>query len=162
MHEQTVVSSGALESAAPNQKQRAGRVAAGVLSVALALAGPGQAVAAGNMDQGILPDPVAIVSTVPPNGDVNPYGVAFVPPGFPTGGTTSPGDILVSNFNNSANLQGTGTTIVRIPKTGPTTVFFQGASGLGLTTALNVLEAGLVIVGNLPTADGSCATATAG
>ena len=41
------------------------------------------------------------LTTVPANGDVNPYGVAFVPPGFPTGGTLSPGDILVSNFNNS-------------------------------------------------------------
>ena len=160
MREQTVRSFGAGEgshAAASHLQQRTGRIATGLLgvSLALALAGPVQA-------QGILPDPVTVVSTVPPNGDVNPYGVAFVPPGFPTGGTTAPGDILVSNFNNSANLQGTGTTIVRIPKTGPTTVFFQGASGLGLTTALNVLRKGLVIVGNLPTADGSCATAQAG
>ena len=51
-----------------------------------------------------------VVSTVPANGDVNPYGVAFVPNGFPTGGPLEPGDVLVSNFNNSANLQGTGTT----------------------------------------------------
>ena len=34
---------------------------------------------------GFLPDQM-IVSTVPPNGDVNPYGVAFVPQGFPNGG----------------------------------------------------------------------------
>src|SRR5262249_23681441 len=52
-------------------------------------------------------------STVPKNGDVNPYGVAFVPPGFPTNGSKiNPGDILVSNFNNSNNQQGTGTTII--------------------------------------------------
>ena len=34
---------------------------------------------------GFLPDQM-IVSPVPPNGDVNPYGVAFVPQGFPNGG----------------------------------------------------------------------------
>ena len=49
---------------------------------------------------GFLPDQM-IVSTVPPNGDVNPYGVAFVPQGFPNGGSLKAGDILVSNFNNS-------------------------------------------------------------
>ena len=54
------------------------------------------------------------VSTVPANGDTNPYGVAFVPFGFPQGGPLNPGDILVSNFNNSAGLSGTGTTIVRV------------------------------------------------
>src|SRR5215471_5173764 len=57
---------------------------------------------------GFLPDQM-IVSTVPPNGDVNPYGVAFVPQGFQSGsGPLRAGDILVSNFNNSKNLQGTG------------------------------------------------------
>src|SRR5262249_44719656 len=45
------------------------------------------------------------VSTVPANGDVNPYGVAFVPSGFPTDGKLNAGDLLVSNFNNSNNLQ---------------------------------------------------------
>jgi hypothetical protein len=29
-----------------------------------------------------------------PSGDLNPYGVAFVPPEFPTGGALSPGDVL--------------------------------------------------------------------
>ena len=46
------------------------------------------------------------VTTVPANGDLNPYGVAFVPPGFPSGGSLSPGDILVSNFNSSPNTRG--------------------------------------------------------
>jgi len=35
-----------------------------------------------------------VTSTVPENGDVNPYGVAIVPAGFPSGGTertTDPG-----------------------------------------------------------------------
>jgi hypothetical protein len=34
-----------------------------------------------------LPEQVRPVSTVPPNGDLNPYGVAFVPNGFPTQAT---------------------------------------------------------------------------
>ena len=80
--------------------------------------------------------PTASVSTVPSNGDLNPYGVAFVPSGFPEGGRLSPGDILVSNFNASSNLQGTGTTIVRIDPSGRQSLFFQGQAGLGLTTAL--------------------------
>jgi len=109
-----------------------------------------------------LPNPVQTISTIPGNGDVNPYGVAFVPDGFPGGGKASPGDILVSNFNNSMNLQGTGTTIVTVPAAGALALFFQGKPGLGLTTALQVLKEGIVTVGNLPTADGTCATAQKG
>lgn len=108
-----------------------------------------------------LPMPPQTSSTVPLNGDVNPYGVAFVPNGFP-GGVLNPGDVLVSNFNNSQNLQGTGATIVRVPIGGTPSLFFQGTPPLGLTTALVVLKAGLILVGNLPTADGTCATAQAG
>ena len=96
-------------------------------------------------------------STVPSSGDVNPYGVAVVPHGFAKGGATAPGDILVSNFNNSTNTQGTGTTIVSISPTGQQTLFFQGATGLGLTTALGVLKGGFVLVGNVPTPDGTAA-----
>jgi DNA-binding beta-propeller fold protein YncE len=97
-------------------------------------------------------------STVPSNGDLNPYGVAFVPRQFPSGGPMNPGDVLVSNFNNSANLQGTGTTIVRITPAGEQSLFFQGPSGLGLDTALGVLQHGFVVVGNVPTTDGTCST----
>jgi hypothetical protein len=50
--------------------------------------------------------------TIPANGDLNPYGVAFVPQDFPSGGKIAPGDVLVANFNNSNNLQGTGVTII--------------------------------------------------
>jgi hypothetical protein len=100
--------------------------------------------------------PTFSVSTVPANGDLNPYGVAFVPRGFPYGGPLSPGDILVSNFNDSENQQGTGTTIVRVTGTGQTSLFFSGQAGLGLTTALGVLERGFVLVGNLPSPAGSC------
>src|SRR5215470_4514627 len=107
-------------------------------------------------------------STVPANGDVNPYGVAVVPAST---GSLVKGDVLVSNFNNSANLQGTGTTIVQISPGGQQTLFAQiDASklpgpcpgGVGLTTALGILSGGWVVVGSLPTADGSGATAQAG
>ncbi|HXO62761.1 MAG TPA: hypothetical protein VN850_13185 [Candidatus Acidoferrales bacterium] len=113
-------------------------------------------------DKPFLPGPVRVVSTVPANGDLNPYGVAFVPPLFPTGGTINPGDVLVSNFNASTNLQGSGTTIVDVPSNAPVTLFFQGTAPLGLTTALNVLQKGFVLVGNFPSPDGTCGSASAG
>jgi len=102
-------------------------------------------------------------STIPANGDVNPYGVAFVPEGFPAGGTIAGGDVLVSNFNNSGNLQGTGTTIVSLTPRGPiappgAAVTFFASSLPGLSTALGVLRRGLVIVGNVPTTDGTIGT----
>ncbi len=109
-----------------------------------------------------LPSPVQSVSTVPGNGDVNPYGVAFVPPHFPQGGSAKPGDILVSNFNASTNLQGTGTTIVDIPASGTPSLFFQSSTPTGLSTALNILRRGFVLVGNFPSADGTCQNATPG
>ena len=90
-------------------------------------------------------------STVASNGDVNPYGVSFVPKGFPKGGTIASGDVLVSNFNAASPAgQGTGTTIVSVTPDGQQTTFFQGTAPLGLTTALNVLRNGVVIVGNVP------------
>jgi hypothetical protein len=99
--------------------------------------------------------PNQITSTVPGNGDVNPYGVAFVPQNIVGGGKLHAGDVLVSNFNNSGNAQGTGTTIVDINSKGKQSVFFQGPTGLGLTTALGVLPEGFVLVGNAPTGGGS-------
>ena len=107
-------------------------------------------------------------STVPKNGDVNPYGVAVVPSSV---GRLVAGNVLVSNFNNHRNLQGTGTTIVEVAPDGTTTLFATLASnrlpgpcpgGLGLTTALVALKSGWVVVGSLPTKDGSSATARAG
>ena len=117
------------------------------------------------------------VSTSPSNGDLNPYGIAFVPAQVPVSGTQglntvfNPGDILVSNFNNNQNLQGTGTSIIRIQSTGLTSTFFQtpsslaqmsGHPGTGLTNALVALKNGMVIVGSLPTTDGTFATVSAG
>jgi len=109
-----------------------------------------------------------IGSTVPANGDVNPYGMAQVKY---TLGNLKSGHILVSNFNNSANEQGTGTTIVDVAPDGSRSLFAQldaaklpgpCPGGLGLTTALVVLSGGWVIVGSLPTSDGSSATMKAG
>lgn len=103
-------------------------------------------------------------STIPSNGDLNPYGVAFVPDGFPPGGSIKPGDVLVSNFNSVVNnFQGTGTTIVQftpsgdIAPPGAATTFFTSRLP-GLSTALGVLRGGFVIVGNVPTTDGTAAT----
>ena len=109
-----------------------------------------------------------VASTVPANGDINPYGVAEV---GKTVGKLTQGHILVSNFNNSANQQGTGTTIVDVAPDGTMSLFAQldatklpglCPGGVGLTTALSVLDAGWVIVGSLPTTDGTSATAQAG
>src|SRR5271165_4407793 len=114
-------------------------------------------------DDAFLPSPVRSASTVPTNGDVNPYGVAFVPNNFKTGsGPLRHGDILVSNFNNKQNLQGTGTTIVRIPASGAPTLFYQGTAPLGLSTGLGTLQYGFVLVANLPTTNGMAASAKAG
>lgn len=99
-------------------------------------------------------------STTPNNGDGNPYGVAFVPQGVASGGKLHAGDILVSNFNNAGGEQGTGSTIVEIAPNGAQTLFFQGPHGmnLGLTTALGVLKNGYVLVGNVPTTNGTFST----
>jgi hypothetical protein len=94
--------------------------------------------------------PAASVATVPSNGDVNPYATAVVPSGFPAGGPLKAGDILVTNFNSSSNLQGTGSTLVSITPSGNQSVFYQGPAGIGLDSALGVLKRGFVIVGNIP------------
>jgi sugar lactone lactonase YvrE len=113
-----------------------------------------------------------IASTVPANGDVNPYGVVFVPTSV---GNLQAGQMLISNFNaeESAkeNGQGTGTTIVQVSRTGKLSPFatidaktLPGScpGGVGLTTALNVLPGGYVVVGSLPTTNGKTATAKYG
>jgi DNA-binding beta-propeller fold protein YncE len=126
---------------------------AGLLCSAAAVAGDGKP---------ILPSMKTIstiASTVPTNGDVNPYGVAQIKR---TTGKLRAGDILISNFNNSGNVQGTGTTIVDVAPDGNVSLFAAldaGAlpgscpGGVGLTTALAVLEQGWVIVGSLPTSN---------
>ena len=107
-----------------------------------------------------------ISSTVPANGDQNPYGVAQVPL---TKGHLVTGRFLISNFNDAANAQGTGTTIVQIAPDGAFSQFAEidpakvsCPGGIGLTTALVALRSGYVVVGSLPTAGGASSTAEAG
>jgi hypothetical protein len=113
-----------------------------------------------------------VASTVPANGDINPYGIVTVPTSV---GKLQAGQLLISNFNakESAkeNGQGTGTTIVQISPAGKTSLFATVSAktlpgpcpgGVGLTTALNILPGGYVVVGSLPTTNGKTATAKYG
>jgi hypothetical protein len=116
--------------------------------------------------------PSTLGSTVPSNGDINPYGIVLVPSSI---GKLQAGQLLISNFNakESAkeNGQGTGTTIVQVSTAGKVSPFatidaktLPGPcpGGVGLTTALNILPGGYVVVGSLPTTNGKSATAKYG
>src|ERR1700722_11552504 len=136
---------------------------AGLLATGPALAAPHP----GSTFLGRFHHTKLIASTVPANGDVNPYGVAVV---RGSQGRLHRGSILVSNFNNSGNLQGTGSTIVQISPRGHVSLFAQIASrglpgfcpgGIGLSTALVIVN-GWVIVGSTPSMDGQADTAKAG
>lgn len=158
------VASHATAHAIPSQGPRLFIHAAAMLTFALPLASRAA-------DKPFLPPPPATVSTVPANGDVNPYGTAFVAlssqdrddRSYLENSVLQPGDLLVSNFNNNQNLQGTGTTIVRVDAHGNQSLFFQGSvQYAGLSAALDILNDGTVLVGNLKTSDGTSNTATAG
>jgi len=134
---------------------------AAILGIAGVLAA-GTAFAAGKSP--VLPLQVpSSVSTPAPEG--NPYGLTMVPSGFPKGGIVAPGDLLVSNFNNSAGQQGLGTTIDFIsPKSGDTGLFFQvsGAQTTGFSNALGVAKKGFIFAGTVLTTDGTDGTAAPG
>jgi hypothetical protein len=108
-----------------------------------------------------------LTSTVPDNGDQNPYAIVVAPV---SAGSIQKDDVLVTNFNNAGNLQGLGTTIVDYnPTTRKTSTFAalprnlpQCPGGVGLTTAMTMLKTGWVIVGSAPSADGTTATKGAG
>lgn len=108
-----------------------------------------------------------LINTVPENGDQNPYAIAVAPV---SSGTIKAGDVLVDNFNNAANLQGTGSTIVDYhPDTKRMSVFatipreLKGCpGGIGLSTAMTMLKSGWVIVGSTPSNDGTTTTKGAG
>src|SRR5215470_3173869 len=113
--------------------------------------------------QALLPPPPSVFSTIAPNGDVNPYGVAITPLHVLAGLTLQHDDVLVTNFNNSANLPGLGTTIMRFDRSGHSSVFFQGSqSTSGLTAALGIVNRGFVFAGSLPTFDGTSNTVLPG
>jgi hypothetical protein len=99
----------------------------------------------------LLPVPV---STIPSDGDTNPYGVLFVS-GY-LGGTLEPGDVLVSNFNNSGGVMFLGTTIVDIRNGAQlSTPFYTSTTAAeGLSLALGQLQ-NFIIIGNVPTVSGT-------
>jgi hypothetical protein len=104
-----------------------------------------------------------VTSTVPANGDQNPYAIVIAPV---TAGKIQKDDMLVDNFNDRNNLQGLGTTIVNFnPTTKKLSLFAaiprnlaQCPGGVGLTTAMTMLKSGWVIVGSLPSQDGTTKT----
>ncbi len=108
-----------------------------------------------------------LINTVPSNGDQNPYAIVVAPV---SAGTVKQGDVLVGNFNNAANLQGTGSTIINYhPDTKEMTVFAtvprdlkNCPGGIGLSTAMTMLKTGWVIVGSTPSNDGTTNTKGAG
>ena len=100
----------------------------------------------------------------PAKGDQNPYGVSVVPT---TAGKLVKGDVLVSNFNDKNNHQGTGSSIVEVSPAGKTSVFAvvprpTSTHAVGLTTALVTLRSGFVIVGSLPAPGGNSSAARSG
>ena len=142
--------------------------AAATAAFVLAPAAGAQARSSGSSFIGHFHHLKTIASTVPGNGDVNPYGTVVIQR---THGDLRRGNVLISNFNNKKNLQGTGRTIVQITPGGKLSVFAKirpnhlpgpCPGGIGLTTALTVLKGGWVVVGSLPTSDGMAATAKAG
>lgn len=104
-----------------------------------------------------------LTSTVPANGDQNPYAIVVAPV---SAGKIQAGDVLVDNFNDRNNLQGLGSTIVAYrPSTKQLNLFAaiprnlpQCPGGVGLTTAMTMLRSGWVIVGSLPSQDGTTKT----
>ena len=145
------------------------RLSIGLAAVlACLMLAPGTALAFDHSFIGQFGMVTGIASTVPSNGDENPYGIVTVPSSI---GSLQRDDLLISNFNNSKNLQGTGTTIVQISPGGAVSQFArinpaklpgECPGGVGLTTALSILPNGFVVVGSLPTSDGSAETAEAG
>lgn len=97
------------------------------------------------------------------SGDENPYSLVV---STVNAGKIHKGDVLFDNFNNSKNFQGTGTTIMQFdPKTQKTRVFarFDNTQdkcpgGIGLTTAMTILKSGYVVVGSMPSTDGTTKT----
>ena len=106
---------------------------------------------------------VTLTTTVTANGDLNPYAIVVAPV---AAGRIQAGDVLVDNFNNISNLQGTGGTIVDYnPATRQTSLIArlpqnlaQCPGGIGLTTAMTMLKSGWIIVGSTPSRDGTTRT----
>jgi hypothetical protein len=104
-----------------------------------------------------------LTTTITENGDLNPYAVVVAPV---SAGKIQKDDVLVTNFNDVSNLQGTGTTIILYrPSTRQTILFAnvpkrlpQCPGGIGLTTAMTMLKSGWIVVGSTPSTDGTTKT----
>jgi hypothetical protein len=148
---------------------RSSRVASTVrvIAAATALAGAGLAHAEPQGFLETLHHNTTLINTVPDNGDQNPYAIAISPV---TSGALQKDDVLVDNFNNASNMQGTGGTIITYrPSTKQMSTFatiprdLKGCpGGIGLSTAMTVLKSGWVIVGSTPSNDGTTNTKGAG
>ncbi len=95
-----------------------------MLSIA-SIASLSMAAAYADDDEGAFLPRLVVSSTIPASGDLNPYGVAFVPQGFPAGGSIT-------------------------------------STLAGLDTALGILQGGFILVGNVPTTDGTFGTISQG
>jgi hypothetical protein len=141
---------------------RAGRRAALASALVMAAVAPTLA-AAPNIFLDKIHRQTTLTTTVPENGDQNPYAIVVAPV---SAGSIQKDDVLVTNFNNDGNLQGLGTTIVNYnPTTKKLTTFAtvprnlpDCPGGVGLTTAMTMLKSGWVIVGSAPSADGTTKT----
>ena len=140
-------------------------MAAAASAVALVAAGTAYADPQGFLET--VHKHTTLINTVPDNGDQNPYALVVAPV---SAGTVKKDDVLVDNFNNSTNLQGTGSTIVDYhPDTKQMSVFAviprdlkECPGGIGLSTAMTMLKSGWVIVGSTPSNDGTTGTKGAG
>jgi hypothetical protein len=145
----------------PDLRRTIQSLSATVAAVILAAAAPAAATPQGFLET--IHRHVTLTSTVTDNGDLNPYAVVIAPV---SAGKVQKDDVLVDNFNNVSNLQGTGTTIVGFrPQTKQTYLVAKlpqtlagCPGGVGLTTAMTMLQTGWIIVGSTPSRDGTTAT----
>jgi hypothetical protein len=105
-------------------------------------------------------------STTTANDETIPHGIW---PVTRTVGSVTAGDVLVDDFADRSGHLGTGTAIVDVHADGEVGLFAQVPrtvpgcpGGVGLTTAMVQLDTGWVLVGSLPTENGTVDTARAG
>ncbi len=118
-----------------------------------------------------------VASTVAPNGDGNPYGLAIAPANYTgmnaaTGAKNvlQPGDVLVANFSDSTGANN-GTTLMRyVPSTGVISQYYQektasgpaaiAISNLGATWIANFLPGYKNLTTGATTGDGNVVVVT--
>jgi hypothetical protein len=136
--------------------------AAGIATAPAAAAAPGPFIGPFNNVQ-------TLASTVPKNGDVNPYGVAVAPGHHrPADGRRCAGEQLQQPPQPARHRQHHRRDLAHyrerdlVRVAGPNKLPGPCPGGLGLTTALVALSTGFVIVGSLPTKNGRSASMQAG